>query len=64
MDAEKKLGLSENKKNKNSEKPAKKTSKTPKTRKYYYSKASILRSAIIAVLCFLIFVGFFVCFMI
>ncbi len=64
MDSEKKSGLSENQKNKNSEKPAKKTSKTPKTRKYYYTKASILRSAIIAVLCFLIFVGFFVCFMI
>ncbi len=42
----------------------KKTSKTPKTRKYYYTKASILRSAIIAILCFAVFVCFFVCFMI
>jgi hypothetical protein len=41
-----------------------KTSKTPKTRKYYYSKASILRSAIVSILCLAVFVAFFVCFMI
>ena len=41
-----------------------KTSKTPKTLKYYYSKASILRSAIVSILCLAVFVAFFVCFMI
>ncbi len=42
----------------------KNTSKTPKTYKYYYSKASIIRSALLAILCFALFVGFFACFMI
>ena len=47
----------------NKTKKNKKTSKTPKNLKYYYSKASILRSAIISILCFAMFVAFFVCFM-
>jgi hypothetical protein len=46
------------------EKSTKGTSKTEKTRKYYYSKASVIRSAVCAILSFALFVGFFVCFMI
>ncbi len=42
----------------------KKTSKTPKTHKYYYTKASVIRSMILSLLCFSLFVAFFACFMI
>ena len=42
----------------------KNTSKTPKNCKYYYTKASVLRSAFVSVMCAFLFVVFFVCFMV
>ncbi len=39
-------------------------SKTPKTVKYYYSKASVIRSVITSLVCLALFFLFFVCFMI
>ena len=46
------------------DKKEKKTSKTPKTHKYYYTKASIIRSVISSLVCVAIFFAFFFCFMI
>lgn len=42
----------------------KKSSKTPKTHKYYYTKASIIRSVVISLACVVLFFAFFFCFMI
>lgn len=42
----------------------KKTSKPEKQKKYFYSRASIIRSVVCALVSLAIFIGFFVCFMI
>lgn len=42
----------------------KKSTKSQNPRKYYYTKASIIRSVVVSLLCFSIFLVFFVCFMI